>query len=219
MWIFGSGRAAECVISESVEAIEGVCLDDEHAVDKGALRGYPITPISSLVERGMNSEIFVAMGYRNLNRDRAKILSRVRDMGFGLVNVLADRHLKGNLEVLGVNNFIMSDAIIQPYVTIGNNNFIWSGSTICHHCTIEDNVWITAGVTIAGGSKIGSNVFIGANATVGSEIVIGSNVFIGAGALVVSDVPSNTAVVEKSTDFLRVDAENFVKYLDLKGRY
>jgi serine acetyltransferase len=218
MWIFGNGLAADCVLFQASCSVEGVCLDDEYIEFSSPLRGHEVKPLSSIVNLTPPAELFIALGYKNLNRTRSEILSRVRKLGLPIGNVIAEP-LLSNFSKFGVNNFIMQGANIQPYVSIDDNVFVWSGSTICHHVTIGSNVWLTAGSTIAGNTHLGSNIFVGANATIASGLLIGSNVFIGAGAIVTTDLPSGSVVVTKSTEKLSVSSDLFVKFLDSKGNY
>jgi len=219
MWLFGSGLAAQCVVAQADSAVEGVCLDDEFLTADTLVYGHKINALSAVLKNGPDRIMFVATGYKNLNRTRAAIIARLKTLGFSFCNVIPECFLADPTFSYGANNFVMKGAQIQPFVDIRDNVFIWSGATVCHHVSIGSNVWITAGATISGGTKIGSNVFIGANATIASGINLGSNIFIGAGALVVNSLPSNSAVIAKNSEPLHITADLFVKYLELKGNY
>jgi sugar O-acyltransferase (sialic acid O-acetyltransferase NeuD family) len=219
MWVFGTGLAAECVVAQlGNDSIEGICIDDEYFYSGSKLLGYEIVPLSEVISKSSTRELFVATGYKNLNRNRALTTKKLRELGFSLVNIIADACSLKYIN-LGENNFIMDGANIQPHVEIKDNVFVWSGATVCHHVRIGSNVWVTAGSTIAGNTSVGSNIFIGANATIASGLTLGSNIFIGAGSLVTSDLPSNSVVIAKGSEYLGVPADTFVKYLELKGNY
>jgi sugar O-acyltransferase (sialic acid O-acetyltransferase NeuD family) len=219
MWIFGTGLAAECVLSQlNCEDVDGVCVDDEYYIDGQQLRGYVVEPFSKVKLKFSQKPFFVATGYKNLNRSRAKVLNTLLSLGLPIGNVISKSDSIFAPEY-GVNNFIMNGACIQPFVSIEDNVFIWSGATVCHHVKIGSNVWITAGATIAGATQIGDNVFIGANATIGSGIKIGSNVFIGAGTLVTGNLDSNSVVISKNSELSRFQADVFVEFLEKKGTY
>jgi sugar O-acyltransferase (sialic acid O-acetyltransferase NeuD family) len=219
MLIFGTGLAAECVLSQlNGENVDGVCVDDEYFSHGQQLRGYAVEPFSKVKLKFAEKHFFVATGYKNLNRSRATVLNKFLDLGLKIGNVISKSDSIFTPEC-GVNNFIMNGACIQPYVSIENNVFIWSGATVCHHVKIGSNVWITAGATIAGATQIGNNVFIGANATIGSGVMIGSNVFIGAGTLVTGNVDSNSVVIRKNSELSRLKADVFVDFLEKKGTY
>jgi len=218
MWIFGNGLAADCILFQASTAAEGVCLDDDYIKLPSSLRGHEVKPLSGVLDLTPRPELFIALGYKNLNRTRSAVLGRIKSLGLSIGNVIAEPSLN-NLLNFGVNNFIMQGANIQPFVSLEDNVFIWSGSTICHHVTMGSNIWITAGSTIAGDTHLGSNIFVGANATIASGLSIGSNVFIGAGAIVTSDLPTGSVVIAKSSEKLRFSSEEFVRFLDLKGNY
>lgn len=218
MWIFGNGLAADCVLFQASTFADGVCIDDKYLTLPSFLGGYEVRPLSSVLDLTPPVEIFIAMGYKNLNRTRSAVLSRIRSLGLPIGNVIA-APLLDRITSFGVNNFIMQGVNIQPFVSIEDNVFIWSGSTICHHVTIGSNVWITAGSTIAGDTHLGSNIFVGANATIASGLSIGSNVFIGAGAIVTADLPTGSVVIARSSERLPVSSDQFVQFLDFKGNY
>jgi sugar O-acyltransferase (sialic acid O-acetyltransferase NeuD family) len=219
MWIFGTGKAAECVIAQVGKAsVYGICVDDQYIRKDQEILGFKPVPFSHLRVRPSREDIFVALGYRGLNSERSTVLERLRKDGFPICNVIP-RDFCLDFITHGINNFFMAGANIQPHTTIEDNVFIWSGATVCHHVEIGSNVWVTAGATIAGGTKIGSNVFIGANATIASGLSIGSNVFIGAGTLVTTNVGSNEAVAARSSEALKVSSNTFVRYLEAKGTY
>lgn len=218
MWVFGNGLAADCILFQASTVAEGVCLDDNYFKLSSSLRGHEVKPLSSVVSLTPRPVLFVALGYKNLNRTRSSVLARIRGLGLTIGNVIAEG-VQDNLLSFGVNNFIMQGANIQPFVSIEDNVFIWSGSTICHHVTMGSHIWITAGSTVAGDTHLGSNIFVGANATIASGLSIGSNVFIGAGAIVTADLPSGSVVIAKSSERLPVSSDVFVQFLDLKGNY
>jgi len=219
MWVFGTGLAAECVLSQlNSEYVDGVCVDDEYYFDGQQLMGYTVEPFSKIKLKLAEKKIFVATGYKNLNRIRASILNKFLGLRLPIGNVISKSDSIFTPEY-GINNFIMNGACIQPFVSIKDNVFIWSGATVCHHVKIGSNVWITAGATIAGATHIGNNVFIGANATIGSGIKIGSNVFIGAGTLVTRDLDSNSVVIRKNSELSKFQADMFMDFLDKRGTY
>jgi len=219
MWVFGLGMAAECVAhTVGLENVVGFCADKQF-VDRKELLGLPVVSYEEVCAGPLdNVDFFVATGYSDLNRNRAKILDKLLRDGRNVTSVIS-RDVRGSLEKSGLNCFLMTGCNIHPFVKIKNNVFIWSGATICHHCEVGNNVWVTAGATVAGKTVIGDNVFIGVNAAIVSGIRIGSNAFIGAGAIVVKDVPDRGIVLAKPDNLVIGKSEMFIKFLERNGCY
>ena len=213
VYIFGRGSAAE-VAKSLIDASDehrfvNYCLDAEYI-------GSSSTDVIAYDAIPRHSSVFVAMGYTDLNRHRAKIVDRVKTDGHKLINVGID--LCGFLDIeLGLNNLILPDSSIQPKAKIGTNVFIWSGSVVCHHSVIGDHVWLTAGSVIAGNTRVGSRIFVGANSTIASGLSVGDNVFIRAGVYIDSDIPNGSVDIRCSDKPSAVNADDFIKFLDSRG--
>jgi sugar O-acyltransferase (sialic acid O-acetyltransferase NeuD family) len=217
--IFGLGMAAECAAYEfGLNNIDAFCVNKEF-VNQSKMLGLPVLSYEDVcLNKFEKIKFFVATGYSNLNRSRAKIVSQLTIDGWQFFSIIPNSYYP-LLNGIGINCFLMSGSNIQPFVKLKNNVFIWSGATICHHCELGNNIWITAGATIAGNTVIGDNVFIGVNATIVSGINIGSNVFIGAGALVTKDVPDNGVILAKGSDLMGIKSDLFIKFLENNGGY
>lgn len=115
--------------------------------------------------------------------------------------------LKG--AIIGKNNNICANCLIEGDVVIGNNVTIKSGVQIWDGTRIEDNVFIGPNVTFTNdrfprskkypekfsGIVVKKGASIGANATILPGVIIGENSMVGAGAVVTKDVPANKVVV------------------------
>jgi len=222
IWIFGLGAAAEVSASQvqviyGDSAFCGYCVDDEYFVSDTHL-GRRVTRYSELAPNRGSTAIFSALGYKNLNTDRQKILNKIVLDGFGVISLASKFNLFEKINY-GKNCLILQGASIQPYVTMGDNVFVWSGATVCHHCNLGSHIWITAGATISGNTCIGDNVFIGANATIVAGIKIGNNCFIGAGVLVDRSLPDNSVIIKKGDAIASISSSNFIKFLDKNRNY
>ena len=89
--------------------------------------------------------MFIAIGYKNMNKIREKFYNEAKSKGYTLLNYLSS---KANIftDKIGDNCFICEDNTIQPYVKIGKNVILWSGNHIGHHSVIEDHIWICSHV-------------------------------------------------------------------------
>ncbi len=217
--IFGLGMAAECAAYEfGLHNVDGFCVNKEF-ITQNELLGLPVYSYEDIFSNKFEKvKFFIATGYSDLNRTRAKIINQLKIDNQEIFSIIPNCY---NTLLInhGYNCLLMSGSNIQPFVKINNNVFIWSGATICHHCELGSNIWITAGATIAGNTSIGNNVFIGVNATIVSGVNIGSNVFIGAGALVTKDVPDDGVVIAKGSDLMGIKSDLFIKFLDNNGVY
>jgi len=131
-------------------------------------------------------EMYVAVGYSNLNQSRASFYFQAKELGYKLMTYVSD-HATVLTSEIGDNTFIFEDNTIQPYVKIGNNVILWSGNHIGHDSTIKDHCFITSHVVVAGWTEIGEYTFIGTNATIVDKIKVAERCIIGAGALITRD--------------------------------
>ena len=187
--IFGIGKIAEVVYyyakHECNLNVVGFCVDEQYK-NVDTFLDLPVVSFGNVEENFpiASSEMFVAVGYHDLNKLREIKCNEAIEKGYTLVSVISPLANVPKNVTTGYNCFIMSPAIIHPCVTIGNNVFVWSGTLIGHHSIIEDNCWLTSSCNIGGNVTLGANAFLAVNATIGHSIAIGKNCFIGANALV-----------------------------------
>lgn len=156
-------------------------------------------------------DLFVAIGYHDLNKLRETRCQEAKDKGYQLVSIVpASANLPSNV-VYGDNCFIMPPALIHPCVTIGNNVFVWNGAMIGHHSVIGDNCWITSCANISGDVVVGKNCFFAVNATVGHGVKIGEECFFGANSLLTQDVDADKVLINPSTKPFRLNSKQFLR--------
>lgn len=131
--------------------------------------------------------MFIAIGYKNVNKLRAKIYVEAKEKGYELISYVNSKVTKWGQTEIGDNCFILENQVIQPFVKIGSDVIIWSGNHIGHHSVIDDHCFITSHVVISGNVKIGPYCFIGVNATLRDGITIARECVIGAGSLILKD--------------------------------
>ncbi len=156
-------------------------------------------------------DMFVAVGYHDLNRMREKKCNDALTKGYRLVSVISSlANLPANVNV-GRNCFVGPPSAVQPFVDLGDNTFIWPGAVVGHHTKIGHNVWLTASANIGGNAIIGDNCFIGLNATIGHCISVGSHCFLGANVLVTKDIEERQVVITESQNPIRLNSDQFLK--------
>ena len=131
--------------------------------------------------------MFIAIGYRNMNKARAEKYYQAKAWGYNLVSYVSSHCTFLSQHPVGDNCFILEDNTIQPFVRINNNVTLWSGNHIGHDSIIEDHCFLASQVVISGHVHIHPYCFIGVNATVHNATTINTATLVGAGATIVQD--------------------------------
>jgi len=149
----------------------------------------PVVPFETVEEthRPSDHRMFVALGFAQMNRVRARLYERAREKGFSLASYVSSRAFVWRNALIGENCFILENNVIQPFVSIGNNVTLWSGNHIGHHSTIRDHCFVASHVVVSGFVEVGEYCFLGVNATIANNVTIGKNCLIGAGAAILKD--------------------------------
>ena len=148
--------------------------------------------------------IFVAVGYKGVNRTRAAVYQRLKAAGYDFVSYVHSTVRTWSTNNIGENSFIFEDNTIQPNVIIGNNVILWSGGVLCHDCVIEDHCFLSAHVCVAGHAKIGPYSFIGINATIRDSVTVAECNVIGAGAIILADTEPDGVYVTPMSEKRRL---------------
>ncbi|HKO43108.1 MAG TPA: acetyltransferase [Pyrinomonadaceae bacterium] len=214
--IFGTGKIADQVYfyltNDSPHEIVAFTVDREYLSDEKKM-GLPVVPFEEVqdVYSPTDYEMFVAVGYQDLNRFRAKKYDEARGKGYSLISYVSSRAANfGDIEI-GDNCLVLEFAVLQPCSKVGNNVFIWSGNHIGHHSRIGDHCYIAGNVVISGSTKVGPHCFIGVGSTLGHEINVGEESFIGAGSLITKDVEPGSVYISADTQKYRLDSAAFLK--------
>jgi sugar O-acyltransferase (sialic acid O-acetyltransferase NeuD family) len=214
--IFGTGDMAEVAhyyfSHDSDYKIAAFTVDAEF-IGTNALCGLPVVPFNEIAKRypPERHDLFVAVGYANLNQVRKDKYLNAKEMGYRLASYISSRATVLTQEKPGSNCFILEDNTIQPFVTIGNNVTLWSGNHIGHHSAIGDHCFIASHVVVSGGVTIGESCFIGVNATLRDHIKIGEKCIIGAGALILADAEPEGVYLGSATERSRVPSTRLKK--------
>lgn len=184
----------EYIKEESFEGLPLIALED---IEKT----YPVTEY----------ELFIAVGYTDMNKIREKLYYYCKEKGYTLANYISSRCSFLTQFPTGDNCFILEDNTIQPYVRIGNNVVLWSGNHIGHDVKIEDHNFISSHVVISGFVTVKRNCFIGVNATLRDAITIAPETLIAAGAIIMKDteekgvyLPARSSKFDKKSDEIKI---------------
>lgn len=215
--IFGIGKIGQVAYphfrDDSDYQVVGFTADKAYLPQGGAYDGLPVIAFDEVEEYfpPQSHDLFIAIGYHDLNRVRAARCAAAKGKGYRLASYIssANRHVQKNQ--LGENCFVMAGEPIQPQAHIGNGCFLWTNALVGHHSRVGDYCWITSGAVIGGNSRIGSHCFLGLGSTIGHEISIGSYSIIGAGAVVVKASPEKSVYIAAETPRFRLNSEQFIK--------
>lgn len=216
--IFGTGKIADVIqyyMREESKLPVVAFTADEKYIEKESFNDLPVIPFENIEEEYPPGEfdMFIALGYQELNELRANKVKEAREKGYELISYLhPDSSAPKDLEY-GDNCFIMNNVCIHPRVKLGDNVFVWSGAMIGHHSEVGDNCWLTSCANVSGDVKVGKNCFFAVNATTGNSIEIGDDCFLGANALITKSLENNKVMIEESSKPFRLDAKQFIKII------
>lgn len=187
--VFGTGSFAQCVrfyLQHDSEHEVVAFTVHRDRIEEDTYDGLPLVAFEDVAERYPPAEyaMYVAVGYRKVNRIRAGIYDEAKAKGYELVTYVSSRCTRWPGLEIGDNCFIFEDNTIQPFVRIGNDVVLWSGNHIGHHSSIADHCFLASHIVVSGHVHVGPYTFIGVNATTRDGISIGASNIIGAGALV-----------------------------------
>jgi len=214
--IFGTGKISEVVSYYFNEFSEydltAYTVDGEYN-NKTHKDGIPVVDFEVIQDQYSPSQydLFVAIGYQDLNKIRANKCMIARRKGYRLTSFLHPNSCIPKDCIYGDNCFFMSNSLIQPRVTLGDNVFIWSGALVGHHSIIGDNCWLTSGCNISGSVRIGDNCFLAVNSTVTNSIKIGDSCFIGANTLINKKANDGEVYIEPATKPIRLTSSEFLR--------
>lgn len=214
--IFGTGKIAEVLHYYATEEcgfnVTAFCVDAAFNKEKTFLE-KPVCSFEAVENEypASSYDMFIAVGYQNLNELRRQKCEDAIKKGYQLVSIISPlANLPKNVKV-GFNCFIMPPAIVHPCVTLGNNVFVWSGAMVGHHSAIGDDCWLTSNCSIGGNVVTGNKCFIAMGATVSHSVTIGRECFLGANSLVTKNMDDGQVVIAESSKPIRLNSTQFLK--------
>ncbi len=214
--LFGTGKIAEVILyffTHHSDRQVVACSVDKDYLPGSEWQGIPVVPFDEITRSHPpeTHDMFVALGYQDMNALRTEKCAEARQLGYTLVSYI---HPNSGLPtdcVHGDNCFIMNQVLIHPRVRLGNNVFVWSGAMVGHHSSIGDNCWLTSCANVSGVVTMGKNCFLAVNATVTHGITIGDDCFIGANALVTKTTQYGEVYVMENTKHFRLNSRQFLR--------
>jgi sugar O-acyltransferase (sialic acid O-acetyltransferase NeuD family) len=190
--LFGAGelaRLAYLAFADDKRWSVVACTVSAPYVDDAQLFDLPVVAWEDLetTHPAADHALFVAVGYRRVNRHRRELCDEARARGYELATYASPDALIASDVQLAENTFVLGGSVIEPFVRLGRNVIVWSGALIAHDSTIGDNCFLAPRATIAGNVTLGDNCFVGVNATVRDGVTVAPDCVIGAGAVVKHD--------------------------------
>jgi sugar O-acyltransferase (sialic acid O-acetyltransferase NeuD family) len=219
--IFGAGKIADeayfYLSNDSPHEVVAFTVDAEHLSAHEKL-GLPVIAFANIARDYPPEEfkMFVAVGYQDLNKFRARKYEECKAKGYELITYVSSRASNFGQAEIGDNCLVLEFAVIQPCSRVGNNVFIWSGNHIGHHSSIGDHCYIAGNVVVSGNTRVEPYCFIGVSATLGHEITIGRESLIGAGSLITKDVAEQSVYITPDTQKFRLDSSTFLRLTKMK---
>lgn len=211
--IFGAGDIARLAhvyfATDSPHEVVAFAVDRAYRTRED-LCGLPVLDIEDAVRRypPETHQMFVALSYRRMNRDRAEKFRAVKALGYTAPTYVSSRCTYLSEHQPGENCFILEDNTIQPFVRIGHNVTLWSGNHIGHDAIIEDHCFITSHVVVSGHVRIRPYCFIGVNATLRNSIEVAEQTLIGAGAVVMKSTVPKGVYLPKRAELFEKDSDH-----------
>ena len=175
--------------------------------------GLPVVAFEEVIDTypPETHEMFVALGYANMNMNRERKYHAAKRAGYRLATYISSKCTYLSESPAGDNCLVMEDNTIQPFVTIGNDVIMWSGNHVGHDVVIEDHCFITSHAVISGFTHIGHHSFLGVNCTLRDDIAISPESLIGAGAVIMKDtvekgvyLPPRAELFRKTSDQIEI---------------
>ncbi len=194
--IIGNGLLAELAYTyfekHSIYKVISFACDKSFIKEK-TLFDIPIIEIKDVIDNFSPKKyfIFIAIGYRNLNKIREKLFNYFDLIGYKFANFIHPSVEKWESNFIGKNNFVFENNVIQPFVIFGDNNIIWSGNHIGHHTKIGNHNFISSHVVISGNCELKNNIFLGVNSTIIDGIIVKDENFIDAGVTIKNHTKKN----------------------------
>lgn len=202
--IFGIGAFADQTMfyfqHDSAFRVAAFSVDQAY-IKEPTFHGKPVVPFETLEEEfpPTDFDVFVAMGYSNLNQHRAERIGLVRAKGYKMVSYLHSSVTVAPDLVHGENCFVSERIALQPFCRLGHGVVILTATATGHDVKFQDYCYVAGGCIIGANTTIGPYSFLSLNVTVRPNVTIGKSVILGTGALLLEDAPDGSVYIPKGT--------------------
>ena len=200
--VFGVGEFAEVAeyyfSNHDDYEVVAFTVDKNYVADTSFLM-RPVVPFEEInsVWPADEADMFIAVGYTQLNSVRASRFLAAQTMGYRLASFVSERAFVWRGFELKQNCFILDDNILQPYSRVEDDVVLWSGNHIGHHSSVSAHSYIAGYVVVAGNVRIGEHCFVGSGSIIRDHLTVGSRSVIGMGTLLLEDAPPDSIYAAK----------------------
>ena len=189
--IYGAGPLARLMhfyftVNNDYE-VSHFCIDREY-LNQESFCGLPLIPFDQVEEicPPQTHQMFVAIGYKQM-RARKLLFDRAKEKGYRCASYVSPHAIVNQGAVMGENNVLMDQVVMEPFSRMGDNNLYWSGTLISHGCLIGNHNYVSAKVVIGGESTMEDGCFLGNTACTINNIVLREETMLLPGAVAHKD--------------------------------
>ncbi len=165
--------------------------------------GLPVYALETLrdVCKEEDYELFVALLWNHLNRDRRLIYEYCKKENFKLANLISPTAVIRS-ELNGDNCWVHDYVVIQNNASLSSNIMIMAYSLIGANTQVDSHCFFGARSLLGGGCTVGEQTFIGLNSTIFDDTQIGRKCIIGACTAVKRNIPNFSRYTTSSSDII-----------------
>ena len=176
-------------------------------IQNDVFSGLPLVEIETLQQYYPPNEhnIYLAIGYTQMNRARQKIYEILKSKGYEFPNFILPTAIT-NCESIGEANIVLDNTVIDCFAGIGDGNIFAANSLIAHNSTVGNFNFFAVRSCVCGHVQIENNCFLGANCTIKNGVHIKDKTLIGAGAYLAKNsevgqviVPAKSLILDDSS--------------------
>lgn len=195
--IIGAGRTAAVVAHEFKKLgrpVFGNFIEPQYLGETSAFEQTGPQNLSLMFQSVDPAEvdIFVAIGYQNMNSERARLTKEIRLRGYSLTKCISRDASVSDPGLVEDGCYVGPFSDIQVGARIQEGSFVWSSTVIGHGALIGSYSWVTSGVTVGGDAIVGARCFLGLNSSVSHNVVIGEANLVAAGTHASKSTPEDT---------------------------
>lgn len=166
-------------------------------------KGLPVYSLEKLyLEVGHSDfEVFVALLWNHLNRDRRKLYEYCKAQGFQMANLVSPMAVVRS-ELNGDNCWIHDFVVVQNDTILESDIMVMAQSLIGAGCHVHSHCFLGAKSLLAGGCTIGEQSFMGLGSIVFDDTHIGAKCIVGGGTTVKRNMPDNSKWITNSDNMV-----------------
>ena len=134
------------------------------------LEGLPVVAFEELADSHSpdRCSVFVASGYREMNRLRADVCAQARERGYELPNVICPT--ASVYGTLGDNVAVSPGVAVMPHASVGAGTILGANAIVSHDAAVGEYCYLAGQAAVLGRARVGDRCFIGADATIRNEV-------------------------------------------------